>query len=225
MKCFKLIILLLILLICRRAFCIVSTPRVLSQSETKPYCKIFNDPPEKIRKAFGMNFKQEDFPSDFKWGAKYQPYPQTILMPNNETLMIISTTGDVGLIIFDTKTKLVKEAFSWSGYLRTEIEEPIDAFDKVHFRFNQHEDTWELIAEVHAITGGRFEPSTHYFWQFGYYATANSHTTAGSSSSFRYCTIDKEWGPRPERINRSSSRQDPKKQSQKTGNGKRQNRK
>ncbi|HEW78662.1 MAG TPA: hypothetical protein ENH34_01665 [Phycisphaerales bacterium] len=208
MKYSRTIILLLTLLICSKAFCMVSTPRVLSQSETKPYCEIFNDPPEKIKKAFIMNFKQEDLPSNLKWGTKYRPYPQTILMPYNETLMIISGHIDVGLIIFDTETKRVKEVISWSGYLRTEIEEPIDAFDKVHFRFNQHEDTWELIAEVHAITGGRFEPSTHYFWQFGY-AQAPDHKY--SSSSFRYCTTDKGWGPRPERINRDSSRQDPKK--------------
>ena len=110
--------------------------------------------------------------------------------------MIISGYTRVGLIIFD-KTPRVVGVISWSDYLRTEIVEPIEVFEKVNFRFGIYNNTLTLIAEVHAITGIRREPRTHYLWEFTY-----APNTTGSS--FRYCMKDTGWSPLPERINRGS---------------------
>lgn len=175
-------------------------PRVLSDSEAQPYYEVFNKYPEKVRKSFGWRVDKEALSNYLKCEKMNEhPYPQTILMPSNETLMIISGLGNVGLIIFDTKTKQIKEVISWSAYLGTEIEEDIYAFEVVHYRFRQYEDKWKLIAEVHAITKVWSERSTHYFWEFSYAPNARG-------SSFRYCAKETGWSPLPERINRRSQR-------------------
>jgi len=167
----------------------LSGPRVLSDIEAHPYYEVFNKFPEKIRKAFGWTSLSDDDLSYHRCRVMNDhPYPQTILMPNGETLMIISGLGEVGLVIFNTTNKQIKEAFSWSEYLKTAIKEPIYCFEKVHYRFIQYEDRWELVVEVHAIIGvGRFEPMRHYLWEFTY---ARYLDGAGYGSEFRYCTKD-----------------------------------
>lgn len=203
---------LLFILICSPVFFAQSEPpashgpRVLSDSEAQPYYVAFNKYPEKIKKAFGLSLDDENLPSYFKCQRiDKSPYPQTIKKPNGETLMIISGYTRVGLIIFD-KTPRVVAVFSWSDYLRTEIVEGIYAFEKVKFRFVPYKNTWKLIAEVHAITGMKREPKTHYLWEFRYAGWARGssdrYPVHSRGSSFKYCMKDTGWSPLPEPINR-----------------------
>lgn len=184
-------------------------PRVLSDSEAQPYYVAFNKYPEEIRKAFGLGLDDENLPSYFKCqGIDKSPYPQTIKKPNGETLMIISGDTRVGLIVFDKKPRIVR-VISWSDYLYTEIVEPIYAFEKVKFRFVPYKNTWELIAEVHAITGMKREPKTHYLWEFSYAGWARGssdrYPMCSWGSSFKYCMKDTGWSPLPEPIRQGTS--------------------
>jgi len=212
MKYFGTRIFLLFILICSPVFFAQSEPpashgpRVLSDSEAQPYYVAFNKNPEKIRKAFGLSLDDENLPSYFKCqGIDKRPYPQTIKMPNGKTLMIISGFTRVGLIIFD-KTPRVVEVISWSDYLSTEIVERIYAFEKVNYRFGCYDNKWKLISEVHAITGMKREPKTHYLWEFCYTGWARGssdrYPVYSRGSSFKYCTKDTGWSPLPEPINR-----------------------
>lgn len=86
-------------------------------------------------------------------------------MPNGDVYLLVSGTGNVGVIVFDGASRRIKDARSWSDFLRVQGLS-IHAFDKATYRLEQGGDRWKLIMEFDFYSERR--RGKFYRWQFTY---------------------------------------------------------
>lgn len=139
-------------------------PRILSKEEAEPYLRVCRSIPPEVKNGFVLSelLKNEDV------------YLQTIAMPSGKVLVILSSYGPAGLIVFD-KNRKITQVLDWYKYMKDKF--PIYALDKAYYRLEEDNGKWGLVVEYHACTSRR--GGVHYLYQFHY-------GPYSSGSSLRY---------------------------------------